>query len=128
MLETLSGVKPALAELNDFSKLQDLTGLSNGVINILIFYIDNAKKGETVSYSYIEKVARSWMKAGIKTAEDAVKYMDSQKEKESQKGKRGKKIVVEPEWEKLDDSHTQSELTTEEEKEAQELAARLLGK
>lgn len=128
MLEMLSGGKSALAELNDFNKLQDQTGLSNGVINILMIYVDSVKKGEPVNYSYIEKVARGWMKAGVKTAEDAVKYMDSQKEKESQKGKRGKKVVVEPEWEKHENNGEENSLTLEEEKEAQELAARLLGK
>lgn len=127
MLETVSGVKPALAELNDFNKLQNLTGLSNGVINILIIYIDKVKKGETVNYTYIEKVARSWMKAGVKNAEDAVKYMETLKEKEPAK-KRGKKVVQEPEWMKADNTDKPEELTAEEEKEAAELAARLLGK
>ena len=93
-----------------------------------MIYVDSVKKGEPVNYSYIEKVARGWMKAGVKTAEDAVKYMDSQKEKESQKGKRGKKVVVEPEWEKHENNGEENSLTLEEEKESQELAARLLGK
>ena len=126
MLETISGVKPALAELNDFNKLQNLTGLSNGVINILILYINRVKKGEPTNYTYIEKVAKSWMKAGIKTAEDAVKYMDSLKDKET-KTKRGKKVVEEPEWMKEDYKVEVQELTEEEKKEAEELAARLLG-
>ena len=126
MLEALSGVKPALAELNDFNKLSNLTGLPNGVINILIFYINKYKQGEVVNYTYIEKVARSWMKAGIKTAEDAVIYMDKEKEKMT-KTKRGKKVVEEPEW--MKEEHNEgAELTPEEKKEAEELASRLLGK
>lgn len=127
MLETLSGGKAALAEINDFNKLATLTGLSNGVINILIFYINKIKQGEPVNYTYIEKVARGWMKAGVKTAEDAVKYMDLQKEKTTTKSKRGKKVVEEPEW--MKDEHKESqELTPEEKKEAEELASKLLGK
>ena len=127
MLETVSGVKPALAELNDFNKLANLTGLSNGVINILIIYLGNLKKGEPLNYTYIEKVARSWMKAGVKTAEDAVKYMETLKEKETTTKKRGKKVIVEPEW-KDSGEEDKKELTDDEEKEAQELAKRLLGK
>ena len=126
MLESISGVKPALAELNDFNKLANLTGLSNGVINILIFYINKVKPGETVNYTYIEKVAKSWMKAGVKTTEDAVRYIETIKEKETTK-KRGKKVIVEPEW-KDSSAEDKKELTDDEEKEAQELAKRLLGK
>ena len=127
MLESISGVKPALAELNDFNKLANLTGLSNGVINILIFYINKVKPGETVNYTYIEKVAKSWMKAGVKTTEDAVRYIETIKEKETTTKKRGKKVITEPEW-KDSSAEDKKELTDDEEKEAQELAKRLLGK
>ena len=127
MLEQASGVKPALAELNDFNKLANLTGLPNGVINILIIYLGNIKKGEPLNYTYIEKVARSWMKAGVKTAEDAIKYMETLKEKETTTKKRGKKVIEEPEW-KDSGEENKKELTDAEEKEAQELAKRLLGK
>ena len=92
----------------------------------MILYINRVKKGEPTNYTYIEKVAKSWMKAGIKTAEDAVKYMDSLKDKET-KTKRGKKVVEEPEWMKEDYKVEVQELTEEEKKEAEELAARLLG-
>ena len=127
MLEALSGIKPALAELNDFNKLQNLTGLPNGVINILIFYINKVKQGEPVNYTYIEKIARSWMKAGVKTAEDAVLYMGREKEKTTTKARRQKKVVEEPNWLKEDYSGGQ-ELTDEEMKEAEALASKLLGK
>ena len=127
MLESISGIKPALAEINDFNKLQSLTGLPNGVINMLIIYINKVKQVETVNYTYIEKVAKSWMKAGVKTAEDAVKYMDSQKEKTTTSKKRGKQIVEEPKWMSSENKESR-ELTQEEKKEAEELASKLLGK
>ena len=126
MLESISGIKPALAEINDFNKLQSLTGLPNGVINMLIIYINKVKQVETVNYTYIEKVAKSWMKAGVKTAEDAVKYMDSQKEKTTTSKKRGKQIVEEPKWMSNENKESR-ELTQEEKKEAEELASKLLG-
>lgn len=127
MLESISGIKPALAEINDFNKLQTLTGLPNGVINMLIIYINKVKQVEIVNYTYIEKVAKSWMKAGVKTAEDAVKYMDSQKEKTTTSKKRGKQVVEEPKWMKNENKASEG-LTIEEQKEAEELALKLLGK
>ena len=127
MLESISGIKPALAEINDFNKLQNLTGLPNGVINMLIIYINKVKQVETVNYTYIEKVAKSWMKAGVKSAEDAIKYMDSEKEKKTISKKRGKQVVEEPKWMKAENNKSE-ELTKEEQKEAEELASKLLGK
>ena len=128
MLEALSGMKPALGEINDFNKLQNLTGLPTGVINILIFYINKVKQGEPVNYTYIEKIAKSWMKAGVKTAEDALMYMNSQKEKIATSKKRTKTVVETPDWLKDRYDESQSELTLEEKKEAEELASKLLGK
>lgn len=122
ILEIVSFGKPALAELNDFNKLADQTKLPAGVINILIFYINDIKKGEPVNYTYIEKVARNWMKAGVNSTDSAVKYMSSLKEKKTSKGK---KKIEKPEYLKHD--NTQEQLSEEELKEAQELASKLLG-
>ncbi len=128
MIEIASGIKPALAEINDFNKLQNLTGLPTGVINILIMHINKTKQGETVNYTYIEKVARSWMKMGIKSAEDAIRYLKSlQDVKEAPKKSRGKKVIEEPSWMK-NKENSNDELTLEEKKEAEELASKLLGK
>ena len=128
MIEIASGIKPALAEINDFNKLQNLTGLPTGVINILIMHINKTKQGETVNYTYIEKVARSWMKMGIKSAEDAIRYLKSlQDVKEAPKKSRTKKVIEEPSWMK-NKENSSDELTLEEKKEAEELASKLLGK
>lgn len=128
MLESISGVKPSLAEVNDFNKLQNLTGLPTGVINILIMHINKTKQCETVNYTYIEKVARSWMKIGIKSAEDAIRYIKSTQEaKDNPTRSRKKKVIEEPAWMKNNDED-QGELTQEEKKEAEELASKLLGK
>ena len=128
MLESISGVQPALAEVNDFNKLQNLTGLPTGVINILIMHINKTKQCETVNYTYIEKVARSWMKIGIKSAEDAIRYIKSTQEaKDNPTRSRKKKVIEEPAWMKNNDED-QGELTQEEKKEAEELASKLLGK
>lgn len=122
ILEIVSFGKPALADLNDYNKLADQTKLPSGVINILIFYINDIKKGEPVNYTYIEKVARNWMKAGVNSTDSAVRYMHSLQEKKTTKGK---KKIEKPEYLKHDNN--QETLSEEELKEAQELASKLLG-
>ena len=129
MLGSLSGGKAALAEVNDYIKLADLTGLPQGVINILALYITKFKQGDNVSFNYIEKVARNWMKAGVKTTLDAVQWLNQNKDKKQKT--RSKKQVEEPEWMKRDDEAKKEiidkKLSDEELEEALELAKKLLG-
>lgn len=132
MLESLSGGQPALSEVNDYIKLANLTGLPQGVINILALYINQNKEGDNVSFNYIEKVARNWMKKGVKTTIDAVKLLNEHKEKSKVKNKgKNKKQVEEPEWMKRDDQEKEKiikqEMTLEEIEEANKLAKKLLG-
>lgn len=132
MLESLSGGQPALSEVNDYIKLANLTGLPQGVINILALYINQNKEGDNVSFNYIEKVARNWMKKGVKTTIDAVKLLNENKEKSKVKNKgKNKKQVEEPEWMKRDDQEKEKiikqEMTLEEIEEANKLAKKLLG-
>lgn len=129
MLGSLSGGKAALAEVNDYLKLLDTTGLSQGVINILALYVTKFKQGENVSFNYIEKVARNWMKAGVKTTLDAVNWLKANKDKK--KNVKSKKQVDEPEWMKRDqkskDQIVNQELSEAEILEAKALAKKLLG-
>lgn len=132
MLESLSGGQPALSEVNDYIKLANVTGLPQGVINILALYINRNKEGDNVSFNYIEKIARSWMKKGVKTTIDAVKLLNENKEKGKAKNNtKYKKQVEEPEWMKRDDKEKEKiinqEMTLEEIEEAKELAKKLLG-
>lgn len=129
MLGSFVDGKAALAEVNDYIKLADLTGLPQGVINILALYINQSKQGENVSFNYLEKVALGWKKAGVKTTLDAVKWLNSNKEKKVNSKK--KKQVDEPEWMKRDDKAKEQiinqEMTQEEIEEAKALAKKLLG-
>ena len=129
MLGSFVDGKAALAEVNDYIKLANLTGLPQGVINILALYINQSKQGENVSFNYLEKVALSWKKAGVKTTLDAVKWLNSNKEKKVNSKK--KKQVDEPEWMKRDDKAKEQiinqEMTQEEIEEAKALAKKLLG-
>lgn len=129
MLGSLSGGKAALAEVNDYLKLADITGLPQGVINILALYITKFKQGDNVSFNYLEKVARNWMKGGVKTTLDAVNWLKANKDKK-QKVK-SKKQVEEPEWMKRDEKAKEQiinqELSEAEIEEAKALAKKLLG-
>ena len=129
MLGSLSGGKAALSEVNDYLKLADTTGLPHGVINVLALYITKFKQGDNVSFNYLEKVARNWMKAGIKTTFDAVKWLNSNKDKK--KNSKSKKQVEEPEWMKRDEKAKEQiinqELSEAEIEEAKALAKKLLG-
>lgn len=129
MLGSFSGGKAALVEVNDYLKLADTTGLPHGVINVLALYITKFKQGDNVSFNYLEKVARNWMKAGVKTTLDAVKWLNANKDKK-QKTK-SKKQVEEPEWMKRDEKAKEQiikqELSEAEIEEAKALAKKLLG-
>ncbi len=103
MLAMFSGGKGSLSDIRDFNKLIDVTGLPIEVVNVLIFHLCGIKGGETLSFNYLEKVARNWIKEGIKTAKDAIIFIRPKEPKESIK--RGKKHVVEvPEWMKEEKS------------------------
>lgn len=120
-LAKVSGGKGSLVEVRDFTKLIETTGLSIGAVNIMIFNLTNAKEGDNLSFNYIEKVARNWMKAGVKTAEDALLYI---KKKDS--AKKGR-TVSEPEWMKQEEAETKQEENKGDSKRAQELIDELFG-
>lgn len=129
VLEDLYGTKAPKSEIEDYLKLANVYGLSQGVINILALYINQTKPDENVSYSYLEKVVSGWKKAGVKTTLDAVKWLNDNKDKKEKVRK--KKQVDEPEWMKRDEKVKQQiinqEMTAEEIEEAKALAKKLLG-
>ena len=98
MLAMFSGGKASLSDVNDFNRLYDLTHLPMEVINVLIFHLCGVKGGEQVSFNYLEKVARNWIKAGIATAKDAIIYI-REKQEPLEKKKPGRKSVAPvPDW------------------------------
>lgn len=128
-LEDLYGTKAPKSEIDDYLKLANVYGLPQGVINILAHYIYLNKPDENVSYTYLEKVASGWKKAGVKTTLDAVKWLNNNKDKKDNLKK--KKQVDEPEWMKRDNKAKEQiinqEMTAEEIEEAKALAKKLLG-
>ena len=74
VLQSLSGIKPSVAEVAMFEKLQNNTNFPVGVINLLILQVNKDKNGELPGYNYFEKIANTWARAKIKTSYDVIKY------------------------------------------------------
>ena len=74
VLQSLSGIKPSVAEVAMFEKLQNNTNFPVGVINLLILQVNKEKNGELPGYNYFEKIANTWARAKIKTSYDVIKY------------------------------------------------------
>ena len=98
MLAMFSGGKGSLADIRDFTKLCDVTGLPVEVINVLIFHLCGIKGGEGLSFNYLEKVARNWIKAGIVTAKDALIFIRKKKETKEEVKKGRKSVAAVPDW------------------------------
>ena len=104
VLQSLSGVKPSVAEISMFEKLQNNTSFPVGVINLMILLVNSEKKGELPGYNYFEKIANTWARAKIKTAYDVLKYYEAKADadkaavKEAKDYQTKKKEAVLPSW------------------------------
>ena len=104
VLQSLSGVRPSVAEINMFEKLQNNTGFPDGVINLMILVVNKEKNGELPGYNYFEKIANTWARAKIKTAYDVLKYYEDKKasekvlEKEASARSQKKPKAILPSW------------------------------
>lgn len=123
VLTQVNGVKGSLADVRDFNKLQEQTGLAIGVINALIVYLGTIKQGENLSYTYIEKVARKWQEQGVTTVEDAFCIIKETKEKRDNP-KKGIVASI-PDW--LKDEVNTKDLTDDEIKLSEKLKKEAFG-
>ena len=101
LLYTLSGIKPALAELKMLDDLMKNTGFSQGVINFMILLVSNEKNGELPSYNYFEKIANTWKRAKVNTTLDAINLVNAKlkNDKEGKVKKVGAKTIKDvPDW------------------------------
>jgi replication initiation and membrane attachment protein DnaB len=113
LLENINEMKAVSSELAMFEDLQRTTGLPQGVINIMILYVNTEKSGVLPGLSYFEKIAATWKRAGITSAKAAVDYINKPKQK-----KYGKTVKEAPEWlKKYAEEHkniVQEEISLEE--------------
>ncbi len=92
-----SGVALISSEIEMFDRLLKDTGISVGVLNVLIGQVltfDNLH-GEIPSYNYFLKIINTWKRAGIKTTADAIAYV-SKKSKVTKASNKVQKGV--PDW------------------------------
>ena len=114
VLESISGMKPTPSELKIFEDLLLNTKLTRGAINFMILYVNKEKNGELPGYNYFEKIATTWMRAKVKTAYDAILYVEKKKEERNKPNSKttGKKEAPLPDWY----TEYEKELNTTEEK------------
>lgn len=100
VLEELSNMKPTPGELKIAEDLKNNTNLTYGAINYMIMIVSTEKDGALPNYNYFEKIAANWSRAKVKTAYDAIKYVEKKKleKQESMKQQPNKKVAPVPEW------------------------------
>ena len=127
VLRFATGANGSLADVRDFNRLQEQTGLSIGVVNALVIYLCAVKKGENLSYTYIEKVAKNWIKSNVTTVEDAFTIIKEAKEKRDNPMKG--KVAPIPEWmnEENEVKETKEEEVKLDDKDITDLKKKLFG-
>lgn len=101
VLEEMSNMKPTPGDLKIVEDLKNNTNLTYGAINFMIMMVSTEKDGALPSYNYFEKIAATWARAKVKTAYDAIKYIEK-KNREKQEPQKthynNKKQAPVPEW------------------------------
>ena len=118
LLSEITGGKAVVSELRNFEKLAKETNFSEGVLNVLISYVVTNKGGEIPSYNYLEKIAKTWLRAGVKTTLDAINYINKPVE-QKEKVVKGKKEKKSSQWvsdyaESIKENEKQEELSDED--------------
>lgn len=65
------------SEIATMDELLKTTGISVGFLNVVLLYVLEKRNGEIPTYNYFNKIIQTWKRAGVKTAEDALNYLDS---------------------------------------------------
>lgn len=117
LLKSINGnIPPAASEIKLFEDLQRSTNFPQSVINIMILHVNSYMEGTLPGYSYFEKIANTWARAGVKTPKDALELIEKQNEKLTQPSKQNRKQkAVVPKW--YDDYKKQLESIPKKEEE-----------
>ncbi|HPK58407.1 MAG TPA: DnaD domain protein [Bacilli bacterium] len=120
VFEGKTGTELLPNEIQIFDQLQRKTGVSIGIINVLMLYVLEEKGGEVPSYNFYLKILNTWIRKGIKTTEEALRYINSTPL--SRKSPRKEKPV--PEW--FDKHMEEAKKREEEERKKQESEENML--
>ena len=78
-------------EIAMFDEILVKTNVGRGVLNCVILYVLNAKNGEIPTKNYFIKILNTWIRKGIKTTDDALKFINGESTATNTKDKN-------PEW------------------------------
>ena len=99
------------SEISMFDRLLQETNVTVGVLNVCILYIMSEKNGEIPAYNYFLKVINTWIRSGISTTEDALKYINNggnASTSNKPKPTKGKTVKDVPSWYKKEDEPQQN--------------------
>lgn len=96
IVQNLFGVGLVGSEIEMFDRLLNTTGISLGILNVLIIYVLQDKKGEVPSYNYFDKIIKTWQRMGIASTKEAMDYINGRMT--SPKSTRGRVVKDVPEW------------------------------
>lgn len=95
IVKNLFGVGLVSSEIEMFDTLMQRTGISLGVLNVLIIYVLQDKNGEVPSYNYFDKIIKTWQRMNITTTVNAMDYINGR----NTLPKKPRKAVKEvPDW------------------------------
>lgn len=119
--EMNGGIKPSVSELKLIEELMANTNFSETVIKLMIVYVCVENKGVIPGYNYFEKVANTWARAGLKTPQEVLNYINNRsKDRKKKQVEYRKRQVKTPDW--YEDYEKQlKELPKEEELSEEEI-------
>lgn len=65
------------SEVATMDELLKTTGIGIGFLNTVLIYVLEERNGEIPTYNYFNKIIQTWKRAGVKTTEDALRYLDN---------------------------------------------------
>ena len=92
LVKSRFGTELLPSEIEMFDELLAKNRVSVGVINVLILYVINNTNGQIPNITYFRKVLNTWIRAGVKTTEDALHQIDGKNSKAE------KKQPEKPDW------------------------------
>lgn len=96
IVKNLFGIGLVSSEIEMFNTLMENTGVSLGILNVLIIYVLQDKNGEVPSYNYFDKIIKTWQRMKITSTSEAMDYINGRTPKEQTKKRQNIKNV--PDW------------------------------